>query len=186
MLLVGWIGACLLILPFAKVLEDFKPTDAPLLERELRYGSGEARIRILNEYAFHVASRPVLGHGFNMSYILGPQLDKEAKKAGRSDGNLMRRHPHNGYMQIWFELGGFGALLFCAFGAALLWLAAAMPPKIQPFLFATFASIAAGIAPSYGLWQYWFFASICYTTLLIAIAAMAYTACGSETSGATE
>lgn len=180
LMVAGWVSACFLIIPLAAALENFKPQGSAMIEREFEHGSGATRIAILNEYARHVAERPILGHGFNMSYILGPELDRQAKAEGRTDGTLMRRHPHNGYMQLWFELGAVGVALFCAFGVSLLLLASRLPPFTQQFAYPTFAAIAAGIAPSYGLWQYWFFATLCYVALLLTIALMAYNAQGDE------
>lgn len=54
----------------------------------------------------------------------------------------MRPHTHNMYLQIWYELGAIGSMLFVAAGLAVLRLDR-LPVAAQPAMFVTFAAAAA-------------------------------------------
>ena len=65
-------------------------------------------------------------------------------------------HPHNVYLQTWYELGFVGAVLFTAFGTLMLARVAKLNSVQRPFVFALFAAAAVQIGFSYNLWQIWF------------------------------
>lgn len=126
---------------------------------------------ILGVYARRIFERPVLGHGANMSYVLGPIFDATEPKDNGTEAT-MRQHPHNGYMQIWFDLGAIGALLFALVGLQILWSIATLTARSQSLAYGTFAIVATTLATSYGVWQYWLMAALalCAVTLTVAVA----------------
>jgi O-antigen ligase len=65
-------------------------------------------------------------------------------------------HPHNIYLQTWYELGLVGAALLAAFGILLLARIARLNSVQRPFVFALFGVAAVQIGFSYNLWQTWF------------------------------
>lgn len=172
-LAAAWLLACLAIVPLT-IAANGLVADKQRLDSALPGASPAARIAILNAYAEKVLQRPILGHGVNSSYVLGPRFDAahdddgEARAASKAG---MRQHPHNAYMQVWFELGAAGALLLALSGLGVLHRIAKLPGGAQPLACATFAIVATVIAPSYGMWQYWFMAAIALSIFLAAIAA---------------
>ena len=75
------------------------------------------------------------------------------------DGEKFTRYSrdvHCVYLQIWYELGVVGAALFALLGLAILQRLQRMPHSIIPYAHGAFASAAATIAASYGLWRPWF------------------------------
>jgi O-antigen ligase len=80
------------------------------------------RISIWQVTAKHIAERPILGHGFNSSRTF---YDAKTKVVNTffptmpshtwfNRSEPIPLHPHNIALQIWLELGLFGALLFAA------------------------------------------------------------------------
>jgi O-antigen ligase len=70
--------------------------------------------------------------------------------------NVPIPHPHNIYLQVWYELGFVGAALLTAFGLLLLRNVTQLPGPQRPFAYAMFAAAAVQIAFSYSMWQIWF------------------------------
>ena len=159
-LAVVWLSACLAIVPLA-LLAQSSGIAKRGLDQALPGASPAVRVEILDAYARKVIERPLIGHGVNSSYVLGPKFDAaELDADGATPRGGMRQHPHNVYMQVWFELGAIGAVLFSLIGLAILRAIAAAPPRAQPLACAAFAIVATVVAPSYGMWQYWFMAAI--------------------------
>ncbi len=175
-----WLIACLAIVPLAFIAQGSNLTKHRL-NQALPSASPAVRIEILNAYAVEVIKRPLIGHGVNSSYVLGPERDAEVDADGETSKGGMRQHPHNVYMQVWFELGAIGAGLFALIGLAVLRAIASAPERVQPLYCATFAIIATVLAPSYGMWQYWFMAAIAFA--VFATMAVAHTDVGSRRSG---
>lgn len=173
-LAAAWLLACLAIVPLT-IATNGLVADKQRFDTALPGASPAARIAILNAYAEKVLERPILGHGVNSSYVLGPRFDAALDADGSDDRSAsksgMRQHPHNAYMQVWFELGAAGALLFALSGLGVLHRIAKLPEATQPLACATFAIVATVIAPSYGMWQYWFMAAIALAIFMAAMAA---------------
>jgi len=171
-----WVVACLAIVPLALGAHGYV-SGTRSLDEALPGASPSVRLEILDAYAKKVLDRPMLGHGVNSAYVLGPKFDADIDNDGHRPKGGMRQHPHNVYMQVWFELGAIGALAFMACGLAILGAIGRLPNRVQPFACATFASVATVLAPSYGMWQYWFMSAIALsafatTLVLTALAAI--------------
>jgi hypothetical protein len=65
-------------------------------------------------------------------------------------------HPHDIYLQVWYELGLVGVVILLLLGWSVFRSIESMPPDVQPYLLALFALTATMAATSYGLWQFWF------------------------------
>lgn len=120
-----------------------------------------------------------------MTYVLGPELEKQSPDP--SSETLKRTlsiHSHSIYLQTWFELGLFGAVLLTLVGLSILSAIRSLAPRLQPYGYATFASAAAMAASSYGMWQAWFMASFGLCTALFALGAQCLSTakCGGEAS----
>lgn len=140
----------------------------------LSAGSGQARVIIWHYTAERVVERPILGVGTNSTRFLDERR-RMANELEKPEGFVVvpqtRAHPHNVYLQIWYELGLIGALTFAIFGFSLLQRVSTLPLATQPYAFAQIGTGSIIITPSYGLWQGWFQAVIVISAMMLAIAA---------------
>ncbi|MDB5513032.1 MAG: O-antigen polymerase [Enterovirga sp.] len=152
--------ALLLALALAPVTGDlagrFLP---PSVLDALHESQARDRILIWQSFGEVVRARPVLGTGFGTSPALGrdPVLAEI-----RPDRRLMLAvgHPHNGYLQIWTELGTVGALVAGLVLALLLRTSAAADRRAAVPGLAAIACAAAIMLVAHGAWQGWWIATI--------------------------
>jgi O-antigen ligase len=117
------------------------------------------RIHIWQSFGAAASKRLVLGTGFGTSPVLAHnQVASEIPVEHRL--LLGAGHPHNGYLQLWVELGGFGvaAALYC-----LYLLVRKLEPLTNGRLRASLAVLAASSAimlVGHGAWQGWWIASL--------------------------
>lgn len=69
-------------------------------------------------------------------------------------------HPHNGFLQVWVELGLIGASLAAVLIALLFRAVAGMRPGLQPFALTCIAVCAVVTLVSHGAWQAWWWAAM--------------------------
>lgn len=124
------------------------------------------RLRIWRHATELIAQKPLLGWGFDASRHLstGRYLDY---------GDLMPLHPHNAALQVWVELGAVGAVLAAAL-AVLFCLAMDRLIRDQAGRAASVAgtvTACAILSLSYGVWQYWWLATLWLATaFMLAVA----------------
>lgn len=163
----AWIVACLLVVPAAHVAYD-----AGLQNSEFLAGSARARIVLWNFGAKQVPENWWFGKGID-SVRYNDEL--QGPTAYRIPGELADqrngRHSHNVYLQIWYELGAIGAVLFMIAGLFVLRRISKFERSAVPFALATFTSAMTIAAFSWGLWQHWYSAAVCLASLLLMLAA---------------
>ena len=145
---IAWLGACLAVVPLAHLGRSFDLHHADWLPT-----SAQIRITQWSEIAQLVAQSPFFGIGANMTYVTQPIMH-EAPAAPWIGTPIP--HPHNVYLQAWYELGFVGAVMLAAFGILLLAKIARLNSVQRPFVFALFAVAAVQIGFSYNQWQIWF------------------------------
>ena len=111
---VAWATVCLGIVPLVLLARHFELQDAAWLPL-----SAQLRIVMWNKIALLVPEAPVLGVGADMTYVIRPVLTEVPAAAQKWIGFPIP-HPHNLYLQAWYELGLVGAALLAAFGILLL------------------------------------------------------------------
>lgn len=166
LLAVTWLASTLLVLPAVEVAYR-----SELHKNAWVQISGRERIKIWKATYDLYWNHPIFGAG-----IRAAQNKSDVQPSERTDlpvpANDLRarhyssHHAHNAFIQIWYELGVIGAVLFTAAG---LLIAKALPrqsPATRPYHHALFASVITLIGFSYGFWQTWYQA-----TLLLAIVA---------------
>ncbi len=131
------------------------------------------RLRIWSFVAEQFVQHPLRGAGLD---------------ASRTFPGIVPLHPHNGPLQLWYELGAVGGLLGAAFWV-WLWLRIARRDEQGDRLFAAVASAAATVyifisAVGFGLWQEWWLCVGALTmTVCVAFArTLPTSAPGSETT----
>lgn len=165
----GFAGLVFFIVPAALAMFA-----AGLHEKPDVFGSAKARIIIWNYTAERILEKPILGVGTNSTRYLDEARPKEDKV---KPDNLFvvpetRAHPHNVYLQIWYELGLVGAIAFATLGLSLLRRISALPRAIMPYAVTHFAMCVAILTPTYGMWQNWF-QSIVVVSMLTLMGLMA-------------
>lgn len=164
-----WIAVLALVVP-ASVLAF----DQGLHQKPWLFNTAKARVIIWNFTAKRVLERPLVGVGVDAA-----PLQDEARTAeklmpkGLAAANEKRAHPHNVYLQIWYELGLVGAVLLGWFGLTLTTATRNFPARIQPFVLADLTLIATIVVSSYGLWQTWLQVAIAFSYLMIIATARA-------------
>lgn len=159
LLQVGWLIACLAIVPISLALHRAKLHEASWVQPTAQH-----RILIWTHFTEGALEQPLFGVGAGMAYW---HFDPNKKPQKGEPYSRYARDAHSVYLQTWFELGVVGAILLSFFGLALLDRMRRLPAGIVPYAHATFASTAAVLAASYGLWRPWF-------NLTFAISAVAF------------
>ncbi len=162
----GWIIATALMLPLAITAYNSGLHKSPWL-----FSTAQQRIIIWGYTAEQAFQRPIIGVGTDATPALDEQRTVKIKPPGYPIALATRAHPHNVYIQVWYELGAIGAFLFGLLGLALIEYIAVMNSRVQPYAMASFITVAAMISSSYGLWQTWFQASIVFSLVALLLAA---------------
>lgn len=147
LLQTGWVIACLAIVPITLGLYRANLHNAEWLQETARH-----RVIIWNRFTEETMKQPIIGVGAGMAYW------NPASRKPMPGEQFPRysRDVHCVYLQIWYELGVIGAALFALLGLAILQRIQRMPHAVIPYAHGAFASTAATIASSYGLWRPWF------------------------------
>ena len=121
--------------------------------------SGEYREWIYYTYAKEALSRPLVGHGLTSTKNFSPDnLDNYKKLAQERNVSHSLVHAHNFPLQVIFEFGYFGAILFLA---AFWWLLNIRFDKLgRATHAATLAAICGLLLFAYSLWQSWLLSSL--------------------------
>lgn len=122
------------------------------------------RFAIWDHVAGLIAERPVIGSGIEAARALGRQgVDLGELVAGHTlVFQAIPLHPHNASLQIWLELGGVGALIFALllFFITKIVCSYASQSVVRACLVGCWIAGLAIAHLSYGIWQYWWVASL--------------------------
>ncbi|MFA5950235.1 MAG: O-antigen ligase family protein [Hyphomicrobium sp.] len=162
-----WIVLTLAIVPLSIVAYDLiAPDKASWLQHSARH-----RIIIWKNLSTQVADHPIFGVGARSTRIFNARGKLSPAAPGPVDMNAIPPHPHNVYLQTWFELGLVGALLLLASGLLMLNRITLCSPATVPYMMATFTVGMVEIAASWDLWQRWFFALLALSAVWTILAA---------------
>lgn len=148
LLRVAWVVICLAIVPITLGLYRANLHNAPWVQ-----STAQHRIIIWNRFTEETMKRPFLGVGAGMAYW---KFDPHKEAIKGEAWARYSRDVHCVYLQIWFELGVIGAVLLSLLGLAIIQRLDRLPAAVVPFAHASFASAAAILGSSYGLWRPWF------------------------------
>lgn len=171
LLAVGIVGAFALIVPGAIALYDHFGQGTALFgafDKSHQFSGGQ-RLEIWHFAAEKTLDRPILGHGINSSRFV--PNDGAVSAFQPPDKPVITLHPHDGFLQIWLELGLVGVVLAAALLLAALGATRNGTQSANRFVLAgyTAALIIAGLA--FGIWQTWWMATLAFDT--VAFAALA-------------
>lgn len=164
---MGWVIACLAVLPSALIAHRLDVHNASWLPSTARH-----RIIIWNHTAEQVLKAPLLGVGARTTYLLGPRGEEASEtRPDEAFARTLSVHSHSVYLQTWFELGLIGATLLTLFGLSILQAIRSLALPLRPYAYATFVSAMVMAASSYGMWQIWFVSMFALTAALFGLGA---------------
>ena len=162
-----WCLAFALVLPV-----DFAAYNAGWHMASWLPDSARARIILWEYTAERVLDQPWFGIGVDSTHTLNRRGHVDQPQGfvfPRSSGE----HAHNLFLQTWYELGLFGAILLALAGAALALRMLRLPKDTQPFAAASFAAFFGIAAFAWSIWQTWFMCAIGLLILYVCLAARA-------------
>ena len=134
--------------------------DAGLHKAESLPNSFRARIIIWDYTRERALNSPWLGIGAGATRVERQPRSKVDLPPGFVFPRATGQHAHNIFLQTWFELGLFGAVIFAALGAAVILRILLLPPEVQPFAAASFAVFGVIASFAWGMWQTWWVCAI--------------------------
>jgi O-antigen ligase len=164
---LAFAGLLFLVIPISLGLFAFDMHKNPSL-----FASARARVIIWDFTAQRYLENPILGVGTSATRPLDEERVRQGLVTRPPDfvvAPQTRAHPHNIYLQIWYELGIPGVLAFAALGFALLRKLLLMGPRSYPMGVAQAAVCMTVLVPVYGLWQNWFQCAIVVSILALAL-----------------
>ena len=134
--------------------------DAGLHKAESLPNSFRARIIIWDYTRERALDKPWLGIGAGATRVERQPRSKVDLPPGFVFPRATGQHAHNVFLQTWFELGLFGAIIFAVLGAAVILRILLLPPEVQPFAAASFAVFGVIASFAWGMWQTWWVCAI--------------------------
>jgi hypothetical protein len=167
---LGFATLLLLAIPLARV-----PYALGLSQGKLPH-SFQERALIWEWTAAQTLSRPPIGVGIFGSQSLQSEWKSTQKPVAPRDkvrGPMPDWHPHNGYLELWTELGLPGVLLTLVFGWELLRKIETFSRRVQPALMGFAGACLGGLGTGWSLWQPWLMAVFTLSLAMTAWAAIA-------------
>ena len=160
MALVGLFGALIAYALLAPIISTYllTPDLVPMTGAvDMKWVGTQTRLSIWQEASRLIAEQPLWGHGFDSTRVLA----KTAPLISGTPWSSLPLHTHNGFLQIWLELGAVGiaaVVIMLGFTARALWPMTARPQHLAMTL-ATLTSTAVIGLISFGIWQHWWLAT---------------------------
>ncbi|MEP2703921.1 MAG: O-antigen ligase family protein [Roseibium sp.] len=150
----------LVLLPFiSPIILGFVPDQ---IEELIGYGSLGVRAEIWSAYSSLLENAPFLGHGMEASNAAAviyeyAELDNRLLDFG---------HPHNFAIQVWYELGVVGVILFSVLIVMYFRSLCNVPDNFIPAILSTTAAVWTVSLVSHGAWQAWWWSLVGLLALL--------------------
>jgi O-antigen ligase len=126
--------------------------------------SDRVRVIFLGQTAERALEHPWFGIGANSTPALREPLDRAELPERFTLPRYTAPHPHNFFLQVWYELGMVGAILFALAGVVLLLRVSLLPFEAQPFAAASFATLVTAATFAWSMWQTWL---VCVAGLMV-------------------
>jgi len=165
---IGAVGSMLFMPILAPMANALVPER---IHQAVGYGSLTIRGEIWQETAAFVWDKPFFGWGIETSHVL-PQLSEAADLTQVQRDLLGWGHTHNGPLQLWLELGAFGAFLAAFALAGGMRALERLPRKLLPAASSSFAAAYAIACVSHGAWQAWWWGLLALIATAFAASAM--------------
>lgn len=158
---VALAGSLLLAPMKGDILDAVMP---PWLIERLESVHAADRIEIWQDFAAIVHQRPVTGAGFGTSPKMAeaPFVADIPSDRGRL---LAAGHPHDGFLQIWVELGLVGAILAALNAYCILRAVARRDDRMLAACVASIVASATVVSVFHGAWQGWWIGALMATAV---------------------
>ncbi|GGK20291.1 O-antigen ligase family protein [Salinarimonas ramus] len=166
-------GAMLVALFAIPVLAPFVNALVPAaLHEAVGYGALGIRGEIWAAYSRLVGESWLVGHGMEAGHVAASFLARGvgAGVDPASAALLDWGHPHNVALQIWFELGLVGVILFAGAIVLAIRVVARLSGALRPAALASATAVFATSYVSHGAWQAWWWCLVGLLVLLYAAA----------------
>lgn len=140
-----------------------------LADADWLFTSARHRVEIWGRAASRIPDAPFFGHGVDAARAMAPRAGEFSRFEPLKD-TLFPLHPHNGFLQVWLELGLAGVGLTLAAGLRLLSATAPLAPPIRAPVLALFVTGLFLANTAYGLWQAWWMGAVVGTAAATALA----------------
>lgn len=159
--------------------------------------SAQHRIQIWHDFSLKILNSPLLGYGFNFSsYVEGGRFRAAYYSRAVLEGPMhapekiipegiipqswgsivyytdpvFSRHPHNGFIQVWLELGLVGIILLIGLGYTLVRMISQIPNReIRAAGFTLLFMYSVFWCISFGIWQNWMISLVTLTIILFKV-----------------
>lgn len=166
LLLAGWTIVILATVPIAL----YAYNGLGLQNSEWVQRSGRDRIVIWADIAERTFENPIIGVGARSTNALNARGTASLTQSVERKQWTIGRHPHNVYLQAWYELGAIGAILLGIAGLVAFSQLSQLAPQTWPFALATLTSTALELALCWDIWQRWFFGVVCFSAVVLVMA----------------
>lgn len=133
--------------------------------------SARRRVVIWADYHHRVLESPIWGAGVRA----GDALNRQGVLANVTDDIVkakeVSRHPHNVFLQVWYELGVIGAMLALVIGTQVSTRLAQRTSQASPYVMATLMATIFILGLCWDLWQTWFIAAFGIVAVVAKLAA---------------
>lgn len=183
----AWTLCCLLIVPLLLTLSALNADRWSFVPE-----SGRARLEIWQRMSDYVLERPMLGIGADSTLVeerLRVKREREERQRAREQkvrlpqpetpeelkfSALVRTHPHNQFLQVWYELGVVGATSFVVLGLTMIRAISRLDRLPRAYGMATMASVTALASLTHSLWQEWYVTMFAWCFVLFTIGLCLY------------
>jgi O-antigen ligase len=162
----AWMIATLAVVPIVELAHK-----QGLHNSEFIPGSARARVILWNYEAKQIPSNFFFGKGIDsVRYYDELQGPAAQRLPGEMAPQRNGRHSHNVYLQVWYEFGLAGAVLFMIAGLLVLRRVSRIDDADFPYINAAVVTAMTIAAFSWGMWQTWYLAALCITAVMAAVA----------------
>ena len=160
-----WIIAVTMMVPIVLMLSA-----AGLQYQESLQPSARHRVVIWDYTAHQVLQNPLKGIGIRSDRYNDKDKDELVEKIGKIEFRKKGWHPHNMFLQTWYELGVFGALFILLLGLFLLNAIRRLESHLRPYALASFCAFCCIASVGWGMWQPWLISAYGWSILICLIA----------------
>ena len=155
-LALAWVSIFVLVVPISNALfthEIHRSEHAP--------DSFKHRVVLWKYTADRIAERPILGVGLGSTHPMNEAVQNKAERASGTTYRLQTgTHPHNIYLEVWYEIGLVGVICVASFGLAIIYAISQLAPALRNYACAAFAVTMTTSLSSFGWYETWYASTI--------------------------
>ena len=164
----SWCVAVMFVVPVSQLAYERQLHLEPAVPFTLQH-----RFVIWGYTAEQITKRPLFGVGVGSTQPID-DARPDAEKYREVDGTIFHwrtgSHPHNIFIQVIYEFGAVGGVLFMALGLAIAWAAARLPNPDAAHNLAAFATAAVMSSSTFGLFELWYVSVLAVVPVLLSMA----------------